>query len=645
GNASQQVQLARRKIATTKNTTGDMVTNVVVGSITREQQRRAEQEAKTEQWEAMLAADKEADDAAQAVIDAQWEKLLALKGPHALHEQLQVQKGLCDNVISKKKELIDQYTEELKTKDDIYISELKRESEELEKLLARIDEQHKQVRQVIAEEHRSNERAFVQERQEFLSDLKKQMEQLYQDRATLESRIQTERAQRIAGQIQEMQQLRLEDGEDYHMVKIKLETDIQVLEQQLQQMKAMYQLNTEKLEYNYQVLKKREEENGVILSTQKRKITRLTDTLNHLRAKTAKQERQQKQEAQSLSENYVRITSHFAEVRRKNQHFRVADHRRFQDVLDLKREEALAKVRTLMKADRLIFENQLGRRSLLAPAATDLLLQTQAPQVEETNEMQNAISSQMAEWQRDDTPVKRALDLLAREADFLLEDKLQRLIKPLKPHEQTLMKLDTIFKALGIQSLEDVGRLVSRFFKPASKPHKSLSVQASALGLAPEALQTSLIAPQEVMAAIKAFMAEMRSEGRPVAPAADFASPTRRPISGPASGSPVAHGAEGHGERGTAENASNPNTRAFWTNLADIIQPERIRTWETVYGAMQKYHQLLVQRQAVAEEHARIAQQNEELRNLLARYRGAAVNDELIIPPHVFMQGLGANEG
>ena len=41
-------------------------------------------------------------------------------------------------------------------------------------------------------------------------------------------------------------------------------------------MRATYQLNTEKLEYNYHVLKKREEENGAILGAQKRKINRLT---------------------------------------------------------------------------------------------------------------------------------------------------------------------------------------------------------------------------------------------------------------------------------------------------------------------------------------------------------------------------------
>lgn len=85
-----------------------------------------------------------------------------------------------------------------------------------------------------------------------------------------------ERAGRIENFIYQLEQLRIHDAEEYNLVKIKLETDVKVLEQQLQQMRATYQLNIEKLEYNYQILKKREEENGTILSSQKRKITRLT---------------------------------------------------------------------------------------------------------------------------------------------------------------------------------------------------------------------------------------------------------------------------------------------------------------------------------------------------------------------------------
>lgn len=62
------------------------------------------------------------------------------------------------------------------------------------------------------------------------------------------------------------------------------------METDLQQMKATYQLNLEKLEYNFQVLKRRDEENTFTRSQQKRKITQLQDQLNRLRVFSKKQE-------------------------------------------------------------------------------------------------------------------------------------------------------------------------------------------------------------------------------------------------------------------------------------------------------------------------------------------------------------------
>lgn len=62
------------------------------------------------------------------------------------------------------------------------------------------------------------------------------------------------------------------------------------METDLQQMKATYQLNLEKLEYNFQVLKRRDEENTLTRSQQKRKITQLQDQLNRLHVKGKKQE-------------------------------------------------------------------------------------------------------------------------------------------------------------------------------------------------------------------------------------------------------------------------------------------------------------------------------------------------------------------
>ena len=49
--------------------------------------------------------------------------------------------------------------------------------------------------------------------------------------------------------------------------------------------------------------------------------------------------------------------------------------------------------------------------------------------------------------QMDNENIKRMLELLCNEAGFLVEGKIQKLLDPLPPDEQNLLKIDSILKA------------------------------------------------------------------------------------------------------------------------------------------------------------------------------------------------------
>jgi dynein regulatory complex protein 1 len=66
------------------------------------------------------------------------------------------------------------------------------------------------------------------------------------------------------------------------LAQVRLESDVQKLEQQLEEMRATYQLNTEKLEYNFTVLTARDVENSATIQQQKRKLARLQDVLSQI---------------------------------------------------------------------------------------------------------------------------------------------------------------------------------------------------------------------------------------------------------------------------------------------------------------------------------------------------------------------------
>ena len=140
-----------------------------------------------------------------------------------------------------------------------------------------------------------------------LFEKRNQMEQHYMEAAQ-------ERAEQYQ---QQLEALRQADAEDYNILKIRLETDIQNLEQHLEAMRATYQLNTEKLEYNYRVLVERDQENQSTINQQKRKIARQRDLLSNLKSRYADSDKRYQEENLKLTEEYKRITEQFKDLQNK----------------------------------------------------------------------------------------------------------------------------------------------------------------------------------------------------------------------------------------------------------------------------------------------------------------------------------------
>jgi len=89
----------------------------------------------------------------------------------------------------------------------------------------------------------------------------------------IEKEIVKERALKEEQYAKEIENLRIMYAKSYADRKISMETDIQNLEKCLEDMKALYLLNSEKLEYNFKVLREKDEENTHltgVLKTKKR---------------------------------------------------------------------------------------------------------------------------------------------------------------------------------------------------------------------------------------------------------------------------------------------------------------------------------------------------------------------------------------
>ena len=432
--------------------------------------------------------------------------------------------------------LVQDYQNELKGKDDEYVKEIKRQSTEVDCLLERMNTQRHEIRVALAQELDQIEQAFMQERNDLLGKFLGETDQLMESRRGLEAKFLETNMGRVEDHIKSLQDLRVHDTEDYNLTKIKLETDVQVLEQQLQQMRATYQLNSEKLEYNFQVLKKRDEENNVTITTQKRKINRLNDYVNGLRAKLQKQEEGYHKEYHQLSDDYKRIMEQFTELQKKFRRFQAMDNKKYQDLWEMNEEEALELLRKIVTADRVFWEQQLGSswvypehlKQLLdwghssgqqnvTGSQTNLALsplddisssspsagsEVAAVKSSSARAMSSAFTEQQLLQLMSAPTTRQILDLLTSEASsFLVEEKLHKLLASLSREEQNLMKLDSIFKALNIQSVQDVERLQS-YFVADNNASKSTEEEKADL---------ALIHPNEVIRSIRKFVEDSKN--------------------------------------------------------------------------------------------------------------------------------------
>ncbi|RMX54789.1 hypothetical protein pdam_00014124 [Pocillopora damicornis] len=679
----KQMEDSRQRLVKLKSDGTELVTNVHVAADARESTRRLEEEEQRRQRNEKLEAEAKSATEKFEEITKKWEYALSKEIPQDLNAMLTEQKGACDSMIDEKNKLIHDFQQELKAKDDQYVKDLKKAAEDVDLMVERMEEQMKQLTKAYREELTQIEKAFVTERGELIDNNRKKWDTSMQQRRDKEVEYMDSRRKRVEDHENQLQTLRVQDAEEYNMVKIKLETDVQILEQQLQQMKATYQLNQEKLEYNFQVLKKRDEENTITKSQQKRKITRLQDVLNNLKQKLAKQEKQYREDNQSLTDDYKRITEQFRELQKKSRHFQTTDQKKFQDVWAMNEEQVRELVHSVLEADRIIHEHQLGlpweppnldfmdtprtaeqtygskeQKMSATQMAHEIMSGVGTDDGEEDIDKSSVggkLERQMAGKKLSAKTIKAVLELICDEAGFLVESKLTKLLAPLEKDEQSLMKLDAIFAALGVDTEDDI-YLLSNYFlghgeseqapegsergtKDDEMTEEKATIEETA-GKMDErekededgSVVLSVDEKASDSSSVKAHLSEMKNLIHPneVAKALrKFVQDNRQPQK-EAKRQSLKVGA-GIGKVTMLD-------ESFWQNMASVIDVKKERVWTALLDGFEKYLAVLTERAALIQETDALKQQNAELRMLLHQYVNSRVNQELEIPPTRILQ-------
>ncbi|XP_069438925.1 dynein regulatory complex protein 1 [Ovis canadensis] len=630
----KQKEESRLKLAKLLLCGTELVTNIQVAADIREIHRRVEEEEiKRQRLEKLENEVKTSQDKFDE-ITIKWEEGKQRRIPQELWEMLNAQQVHCAGLIEDKNKLISELQQELKMKDDQYVKDLKKQSDDICLLLERMEEQVKNVMKTFRQELQNIEKAFEVERQELLTSNKKKWERALQAHNAKELEYLMNRIKKVEDYEKQLNKQRIWDCEEYNTIKIKLEQDVQILEQQLQQMKATYQLNQEKLEYNFQVLKKRDEESTVIKSQQKRKINRLHDVLNNLRSKYNKQVKQFQEENQSLTSDYKRLVLQFKELQKAMRHFALIDDKQFREIWLMNEEEAKDLINRAFAVDRIInthhlglpwmapnfwFLKNVGPISQRQQKSTTQILEEVLMEAEEERADQDSSESESyldLPKQVSARTTRKILMLLCDESGFLIESKLLSLLLPLERSECYLLRLDAVFSALGIENEDDLYKLVNFFLKyqthhlPSSQEPLDLRAEKEGSLVDGKSQEKEpppspkLIHPNDVLKILEAFVMGLRKPR-------DFWVPVKL----------------------VKVVRDDSKDSEYWEALTTVIPATTQNLWDALYTALEKYHLVLTQRAELLIENDSLERQNTELQQLLQQYLDTKINSELQVPP------------
>ena len=372
-------------------------------------------------------------------------------------------------------------------------------------------------------------------------------------------------------------------------------------------------------------------------------------------------------------EEYRKNTEQYRDIQKKAKRFRASDVKLFQDVWVMNEGKVRDMAGEVVQADRVVYAHQLGldwvkpqdvpspmecavvtTKSKMSQAtlyASQILSQTGesgagvdthlAGDGEERKEGGQEEREERVQVSGPDTTsgkiypptiVKRVLELLCDEGEFLLDDKLSRLVAPLEKEEQMMMKLDSIFKSLGIHTEEDIQHLVRYFISERAEREEEEEVEEvgrdeekeskeEGESRAPEEEATCtkqglvttkkaiLIHPNDISMAIRQFIEQRKLATRPT------------PLSPSALGPSSAELLDG----------------SFWQQMTEVLPQGHEKVWDALLEGLEQYHSVLVSRSKCIEETQALSTQNNELQKLLQQYMHSRINEELEIPPTLML--------
>ncbi|KAG2378091.1 hypothetical protein C9374_008713 [Naegleria lovaniensis] len=590
-----------------------LVTNVKVESDMEENKRRLKYDVKKEEIQQKLKSEAIVSSKKNAAIQMKWPSLYEKKTHQELMDKLLEQQEMCLKVIESKQALIKELGHELKQRDEEYVKALKKQTKDLDTLIERMNAQVKDLTDLYTLELTRIETSFEKERKELIKRNLDEFQAIAEERSKKEENYALGRIQKVDEYEQQLKILADQEMEKYAKKKKELLDEIHEYEQEIDSIRGEYQLMAQKLEYYFEVLVDRVEDNKTAVRNNRALLAKLQDQLSGIKAKYIRDDNKYKAENNETTEQFKRLSIQYKDLLQKFKYFEEADTKKYKDIWKMNQEIVEDLAEKLKKADEIITTQQLGLKWI--PPEEDIKsipekTQEYTTTIQETPvNLETSFSESVSESSKDTTnntmspageTVRLIFETLCDSAGFLVEEKVEKLLLKLPPDESKVLKVDNILRVIGIDTPEETTKMIN-FFSQCIEEEKGSTEEL-------HDISTELlikILRKFVEEQNKKALMEQNETGR-----------KKKVLS-------------------TVEKAKDrkrKEEREFWKRMAQIIPESRYNVWGALERGLEKYGELLAKREKLITETEMIRKQNNELRDLLNQYMQQKINEELLVP-------------
>ena len=343
----------------------------------------------------------------------------------------------------------------------------------------------KSQRDILDREMNNLERAFSKQKTQFLRHIDSNFSKNLSSIADKCSDDLDLRLKLVVEQEDEMNEMINNDAANIAEIKMKMEEAVKTVEEEIDMIKAVTHLNNERLDYEIHVLTKHEEENSIIKSEQKRKITSLQDVSNKLKLKLMDTEKDSEKEKTQLTESIKNIKRQLIEIEAKQRKFGSQSAKTRTEMATMMKSEAYRLLEKIIQNDRVLEYFYLSRPFAQKQGGELQNLETMSSRF--GHQRHSVISSQQFPGRRlsrrsskrsssasdkhsrksaenvkakQQVNIRELMLILIDKADFLVDANLNEIMEALPNKEKLLIKVDNILNNLHVNKAKDLDRIV-----------------------------------------------------------------------------------------------------------------------------------------------------------------------------------------